>query len=144
MSSDRDAALSYATEKTPSILFEVQQGLIDRGAEIGWISQYPRGSRLTCWLIVPVGKPHRLQGFVSRILASFHHTRHEKETLFPPLSGLDVICNDDGTPCTSAYTSHPDVVVLQLCPTLGGSRIPYTTRQDSAGRAKNLQGLGPC
>ena len=57
MSSNRDAALSYATEKTPSILFEVQQGLIDRGAEIGWISQYPRGSRLTCWLIVAAPAP---------------------------------------------------------------------------------------
>ena len=46
---DREVALSYAqgssagasTALTPGFVFEIQQGLVDRGAEIGFLSQYP-------------------------------------------------------------------------------------------------------
>ena len=34
--------MHYASEPgKPALLFEIQMGMIDRGAELGWISQYP-------------------------------------------------------------------------------------------------------
>ena len=47
------------------LCFEIQMGMIDRGAEISWLSQYP----------------------------------HEKEILFAPLTGLEVVGSrvDGGT-----------------------------------------------
>ena len=54
---DRKVAMQYASSsKGCGIVFEVQQGMVDRGAEIAFLSQY----------------------------------RHEKETLFGPLTGLEV------------------------------------------------------
>ena len=43
----RDVALGYAGQRSASggeatpMLFEMQQGMVDRGAELGWLSQYP-------------------------------------------------------------------------------------------------------
>ena len=35
-------ALHYASDASrPGLVFEMQMGLVDRGAELGWISQYP-------------------------------------------------------------------------------------------------------
>ena len=36
---DRDVARAYA--RTGGILFEIQQGLVDRGCDVSWLSQYP-------------------------------------------------------------------------------------------------------
>ena len=41
---DRAVAMGYAGaswSKTPGIVFEIQQGMIDRGCELSWASQYP-------------------------------------------------------------------------------------------------------
>jgi len=39
---DREVALAYAsTKEGPGVVFEIQQGMIDRGADISWLSQYP-------------------------------------------------------------------------------------------------------
>lgn len=39
---DRSVALHYATVPgKPAIVFEMQMGMTDRGAELGWLSQYP-------------------------------------------------------------------------------------------------------
>jgi hypothetical protein len=39
---DREVALAYARAPgRPGIVFEMQLGMVDRGAELGWISQYP-------------------------------------------------------------------------------------------------------
>ena len=40
---DRDVAMQYATSRPgkPAVVFEIQMGMIDRGAELQWISQYP-------------------------------------------------------------------------------------------------------
>jgi len=39
---DREVARGYASKPgKPGILFEVQMGMIDRGAELDWLSQYP-------------------------------------------------------------------------------------------------------
>ena len=32
--------MGYASGST-GIVFEIQQGMVDRGADIGWLSQYP-------------------------------------------------------------------------------------------------------
>jgi hypothetical protein len=38
---DRDVAMCYAVSKAgkPALVFEMQMGMVDRGAELGWISQ---------------------------------------------------------------------------------------------------------
>jgi hypothetical protein len=39
---DRKVALEYAkSEDTPSVVFEMQMGMIDRGAPLQWCSQFP-------------------------------------------------------------------------------------------------------
>ena len=40
-SKDRKVAMQYAASGGQTIIFEIQQGMIDRGAEIAWLSQYP-------------------------------------------------------------------------------------------------------
>lgn len=39
--SNRDVAVEYASSAPGSLLLELEQGLLDRGAEISWLSQYP-------------------------------------------------------------------------------------------------------
>ena len=38
---DRSVALEYASSSPGSLVLELEQGLLDRGAEISWLSQYP-------------------------------------------------------------------------------------------------------
>jgi hypothetical protein len=42
---DRAVALSYAQDRggggAPGLTIEIQQGMVDRGASLGWLSQYP-------------------------------------------------------------------------------------------------------
>jgi len=38
---DRDIAMFYASSRSPSIVFRMRMGVIDRGADISWLSQYP-------------------------------------------------------------------------------------------------------
>ena len=38
---ERSVALEYATRKTRSILLEMTMGMLDRGADLSWLSQYP-------------------------------------------------------------------------------------------------------
>ena len=60
---DRDQAVSYASGNQ-STIFEMQMGMVDRGADLSWLSQYP----------------------------------HEKEVLFPPLTGLEALSTEvDGS-----------------------------------------------
>ena len=37
---DREQAIRYATGRA-STVFEMQMGMVDRGADVGWLSQYP-------------------------------------------------------------------------------------------------------
>eukprot|EP00325_Prymnesiales_sp_UTEX-LB-985_P016966 CAMPEP_0174755368 /NCGR_PEP_ID=MMETSP1094-20130205/106211_1 /TAXON_ID=156173 /ORGANISM="Chrysochromulina brevifilum, Strain UTEX LB 985" /LENGTH=715 /DNA_ID=CAMNT_0015961257 /DNA_START=10 /DNA_END=2157 /DNA_ORIENTATION=+ len=63
---DRTQAVHYATgcgwakQADAMTIFEMQMGMIDRGAELGWVSMYP----------------------------------HEKECLFPPLTGVEALRAD--------------------------------------------------
>ena len=52
----REEALNYAIAGVPAILLEMKMGMIDRGADFSWFSQYP----------------------------------HEREIVFPPLTGIEV------------------------------------------------------
>ena len=36
---DRTQALRYASQRTPSIIMEIAQGMVDRGADLSWLSQ---------------------------------------------------------------------------------------------------------
>ena len=38
---DRAVAMQYAASGGRGLVFEIQQGMIDRGADIGWLSQFP-------------------------------------------------------------------------------------------------------
>ena len=38
---DRKVAMAYAARNDAGIVFCIQQGMVDRGADISWLSQYP-------------------------------------------------------------------------------------------------------
>lgn len=38
---NKEVAVGYASGRGMGLVFEVQQGMVDRGADIGWLSQYP-------------------------------------------------------------------------------------------------------
>ena len=38
---DKNVALEYAGSGGAGIVFEIQMGMVDRGADMSWISQYP-------------------------------------------------------------------------------------------------------
>jgi hypothetical protein len=44
-STNRDTAVAYSKGAT-SILLNMDQGMVDRGADIGWLSQYPHESEI--------------------------------------------------------------------------------------------------
>jgi hypothetical protein len=37
----RDVAMGYSSQGATPMLFEMTQGMVDRGAELSWLSQYP-------------------------------------------------------------------------------------------------------
>ena len=43
---DKTAALQYARMREPCIVFEIHQGMVGRGGELGWLSQYPHESEI--------------------------------------------------------------------------------------------------
>ena len=47
-SADKEESLKYATARTPSLLYEIDQGMLDRGASLQWLSQYPHEAE-TCF-----------------------------------------------------------------------------------------------
>jgi hypothetical protein len=79
---NRQVALMYASQsKGAGIVFEIQQGMVDRGADVSWLSQYP----------------------------------HEKEILFAPLTGLEVL--------TTRVEGRVLVVVVRLSVNLNAATI---------------------
>jgi len=42
-----DVAFEYASRSKAGIIFEIHQGLVDRGADLSWLSQYPFESEIT-------------------------------------------------------------------------------------------------
>ena len=39
--SHREVAMAYAASGGKGVVFEIQQGMVNRGADISWLSQYP-------------------------------------------------------------------------------------------------------
>ena len=63
---NREVALGYASGGTVGIVFEIAQGMVDRGADISWLSQYPHEAEI----LFVRGQPRRprtpcLMGFRS-------------------------------------------------------------------------------
>ena len=78
---DRKVAFDYAGNNPgkPGLIFEVQMGMVDRGAELKWLSQCARRPPSTaCSLAQLLDR--------RRALAD----PHEEEILFAPLTGLEV------------------------------------------------------
>ena len=38
----REVALDYASRGKAGVIFEIMQGMVDRGADLSWLSQYPQ------------------------------------------------------------------------------------------------------
>ena len=62
---DRSVASSYASGGGAGLLLELEQGMVDRGAELSWLSQYPHEAEV---LFAPLTgielKDHRVEGSV--------------------------------------------------------------------------------
>ena len=43
---DRKVAMEYASHSGVGVVFEVQQGMVDRGCDVSWLSQYPHESEI--------------------------------------------------------------------------------------------------
>ena len=43
---DRQVALDYASQSGMGVVFEIQQGMVDRGCDVSWLSQYPHESEI--------------------------------------------------------------------------------------------------
>lgn len=91
---DREVAMSYAANaQTAGIVFEIQQGMVDRGADIAWCSQ----ARLPPFPATPPPPPASRRSppppapprasLLPRLALQYPH---EKEMLFAPLTGLEV------------------------------------------------------
>ena len=77
---DRKVAFDYAGNDPgrPGLIFEVQMGMVDRGAELKWLSQ--------CARPFPPTPTHTFLTPFPRVCAD----PHEEEILFAPLTGLEV------------------------------------------------------
>jgi len=43
----REVALDYAVTSNAAVLFQIQEGYVDRGADLSWLSQYPHEKEIT-------------------------------------------------------------------------------------------------
>ena len=67
-SCSREVAIGYASTGSTPMVFEIAQGMINRGAELGWLSQYPHeeeGKAHSCTLY-PAAQPIQLIGTLDR------------------------------------------------------------------------------
>ena len=44
---EREVALEYAQDSAAGVIFEIHQAMVDRGAELSWLSQYPHEKEVT-------------------------------------------------------------------------------------------------
>ena len=61
---NREVALAYAANRDQGLLFELQQGMIDRGADISFLSQYPHEKEMCAPRILLVMISHLNEPFV--------------------------------------------------------------------------------
>ena len=84
------------------IIYEIQQGLGDRGASLRWLSQYPHEAEV-CFPVPSLYLPCTFPV--------------PSQVCFPPLLGLEVQKRADGTP---AKRTEGAVVVVELRPSVSG------------------------
>ena len=101
---DRAAALHYASQPgKPAIVFEMQMGMLDRGAELGWLSQarftispelLPISTELPTISpeLPPISPelPQLTDCAAEGPARSLSQYPHERECLFAPLTSLEV------------------------------------------------------
>ena len=76
------------------IVFEIQMGMIDRGASLGWLSQVPRRSRGGRAAVAWWSRGGRVAGCLPDADAACPpppQYPQEEEILFAPLTGLEII-----------------------------------------------------
>ena len=44
---EREVALEYAASSAAGVIFEIHQPMVDRGADLSWLSQYPFEAEVT-------------------------------------------------------------------------------------------------
>ena len=87
---DKQVALDYAASQGGAgIVFELAMGMVDRGADLSWLSQAPR---LPPRLYHPLPDPPPPPTFLTSLHPCVHALQypHEREILFPPLTGIEV------------------------------------------------------
>jgi len=64
-SADREVALAYATRSPAGIIFQINQPMADRGADLSWLSQYPHEQEVTFPAITSLEvRDQRIEGSV--------------------------------------------------------------------------------
>jgi hypothetical protein len=79
---DRKVAMQYASSEQgkPALLFEMQMGMIDRGAELDWCSQYPHEEECLCepsQLLNPCGST-TCTGLILTCVPAFAQSRRSR------------------------------------------------------------------
>ena len=96
---DRAVALGYAASEAadgkPGVVFEIQQGLVDRGVDLSWLSQYPHEKEI-CFGPLTGLEVHRatVDGpvLVLSMRCDFHIKGPPPSTLASPALGTATCC----------------------------------------------------
>ena len=102
MSTTADAAVAHEYATDTGVLFEIEQGVVDRGADLAWLSQC--GCRCpsctSAWPATHATLPHE------------HRYPHEQEVTWPPLTSLSV------SPDWSETRVQDAVTIVKVLPTV--------------------------
>ena len=75
-----------ASKKKAAIVFEVKQGMVDRGADVAWLSQYPHEKEIT----FQVTDRHSATAKITSITAANLRLTSSAPLHFQPLSAICV------------------------------------------------------
>ena len=131
---ERAQAVHYAEGKASTIL-ELEMGMVDRGADISWLSQCARPSWPVPACPASVSTPNAACAQAAHVLhmVQLHAVTagacadpHEKETLLPPLMGIQVrgTSVDGGTLVVESRISLNMASLVRAC-----VRVSYVTAE---------------
>ena len=110
---DRQVAMNYAASGTSGIVFEIQQGMVDRGAEVSFLSQYPHEREI---VFAPLAgfevKYTRVEGGVLVVVVSLSinltaSTIEQVSAASAALSDLSLTLVASSHPSPHTLASHP-------------------------------------